>query len=198
MRSYLLKCALLCLALTVVAAHALPLTPFPDRAGIITFTVDADGESGTYYYDTTGPNDGQLDSRLGTNQLANYFDGVGYISSSGFWYSFGLENPASNAGVNAYFQTHVWTFDFRGEVDLGSRSYFKGDQLWTGSVTAPVFINGIYALNAAPELGYTDSGTVTISGALDVAVTPEPSSLVLLGTGLVGMAGLARRRFRRI
>lgn len=70
----------------------------------------------------------------------------------------------------------------------------------------------VYSFTTVPGLTLTDATSVAIAGRMNngdalnctfdvdcqhVSVTPEPGTIVLLGSGLVGVGGLRMRRFRR-
>ena len=62
-----------------------------------------------------------------------------------------------------------------------------GQQLYTGSESSPTLDLGTFT--------FTSGDTLTITQVATPAVTPEPSSIALLGTGLLGAAGVLRKRF---
>ncbi len=100
-----------------------------------------------------------------------------------------------------------------GCTGTGRQCVASGAADYTATFTDSAFANGNFNIVGTTDIqdfSYTLSGdTLTIHGLVAsggsanltfspaaVAPTPEPSSIALLGTGLLGIAGVVRKRFR--
>jgi hypothetical protein len=82
------------------------------------------------------------------------------------------------------------------EFDVGTEIFGAGGpELFTGTTAMPTFLTGSFVVIGGGLYGQPGSGPLELTITPEASPTPEPSTLALLGTGILGLAGVARRRF---
>jgi PEP-CTERM motif-containing protein len=106
------------------------------------------------------------------------------------------------SGSNTYLFTGTFTSGswIVNTSPAGTAFTFSSNAMGSLSVNGgPSILTSFVLVSGNTDAGSCASGTCTVgwpSGDVEIGTVPEPSTLGLLGTGLLGLAGMVRRKIR--